>query len=115
MAGLYTFGTIVGAVLALIAAGYFFADVVIPACVYIVQYIRYGKTRAETDALDAMGENKASYVLKDQLKKNKMVDDSNINKLQDQLGDAAGSLVDKEGVGGGVAKGVSDSGGDLLG
>ena len=49
----------------------------------------------------------------DQLKRNKVVDDPNVNQLQDQVGDTAGGLTGKSGVGEGPAKGLSDVGGIL--
>ncbi|KAI9759723.1 MAG: hypothetical protein M4579_002108 [Chaenotheca gracillima] len=112
MAGFYTFGLIIATILGIIVAAYVFADIVYPAAIYIVQYIRYGKDRAEADALDSMGENKMSYVVKDGLKNTKIIDDPAVNNLQEGLGNAVGGLVDKGGIGGGLAKGISDIGSD---
>ncbi|KAI9840164.1 MAG: hypothetical protein M1837_001877 [Sclerophora amabilis] len=110
MAGIYTLGVIFVTIVGIVVAAYIFADVVYPAIIYFVQYARYGKDRAETDALDAMGENKMSYMVKDGLKNTKIIDDPAVNGIQEGVGNAVGGLMDKGGMGGDVAKGISDLG-----
>lgn len=60
----YALPTVLLLIVGLAVAAFVFRAIVIPACIYIVQYARYGRVKAEDDALDAMGENKMSYVMK---------------------------------------------------
>ncbi|KAI9724689.1 MAG: hypothetical protein M1828_003558 [Chrysothrix sp. TS-e1954] len=112
MAVSYTFGTFVATVVAIVVAAFVFRQIVIPACIYIIEYYRNGQKAAEDKALDSMGENRLSYGLKDQMKRNRVIDDPNVNKFQDQAADAVGGLTGKDGMLGGVGGVVSDIGGD---
>ncbi|MCJ1465905.1 hypothetical protein MMC07_004524 [Pseudocyphellaria aurata] len=73
-------------------------------------YLDKYQSQAQAKALDAMGENKASYGLKSTLKGQRIGNDENINNLQDNVSDQAGGLVGKGGiaevVGGGLSKGL---------
>lgn len=94
-------------------------------------YLDKYQSKAQEKALDAMGENKASYGLKSTLvprrervegrwlispfsigtlKGQRIGNDENINHLQDNVGDQAGGLVGKGGIGevigGGLSKGL---------
>ena len=60
----YTLISIAATVVAIIAAAFFFSNVVWPLAIYVYTYIREGRSAAEEKALDAMGENKLSYGLK---------------------------------------------------
>ncbi|MCJ1266802.1 hypothetical protein MMC22_006687 [Lobaria immixta] len=73
-------------------------------------YLDKYQSKAQEKALDAMGENKASYGLKGTLKGQRIGSDENINNLQDNVGDQAGGLVGKggigESIGGALSKGL---------
>ncbi|KAI9879955.1 MAG: hypothetical protein M1830_006263 [Pleopsidium flavum] len=70
-------------------------------------YLDAYQAKAQEKALDAMGENKASYGLKSNLKQTKITEDKDLNELQDNVADGLGSLVGKGGAGEGVGSGLS--------
>ncbi|MCJ1243066.1 hypothetical protein MMC30_000262 [Trapelia coarctata] len=67
---------------------------------------RYQKLAQDT-ALDAMGENRASYGLKSTLKGQKLSDDKDLNNLQEDTANTIGGLVGKGGIGESVGSGLS--------
>ncbi|KAI9667096.1 MAG: hypothetical protein M1831_001273 [Alyxoria varia] len=103
----YTIASVLLAIVGVVVGAFVFREIVIPFCVYCVQYARFGKARAEDDALSVMGENKLSYGLKDQLKKNRLIDDPALNQIQDAVGEKVGGLLDQRGLGGTVT-GMAD-------
>ena len=64
MAVSYTFGTFVATILGIVIVAFVFRQIVIPACIYIIEYYRNGQKAAEDKALASMGENRMSYGLK---------------------------------------------------
>lgn len=91
-------------------------------------YLDKYQSKAQERALDAMGENKTSYGLKSMfaprpemspgswlinrfspgtLKGQRIGNDENINNLQDTVGDQAGGLVGKGGIGESIGSGLS--------
>ncbi|MCJ1286687.1 hypothetical protein MMC26_006033 [Xylographa opegraphella] len=68
---------------------------------------RYQKI-AQDHALDAMGENRASYGLKSALKGQQLSDDKDLSSLQNDTADTVGGLVGKGGVGEGVGSVLSE-------
>lgn len=90
-------------------------------------YLDKYQAKAQEKALDAMGENKTSYGLKSMfaprpkisqgswltrffsgtLKGQRIGNDENINNLQDSVGDQAGGLVGKGGIGESIGSGLS--------
>lgn len=59
-----TLTTVLTLIIGLILAAFLLRNIAYPAAVYIYNYMRYGQTKADNEALDAMGENKMSYGLK---------------------------------------------------
>ncbi|MCJ1409185.1 hypothetical protein MMC19_003263 [Ptychographa xylographoides] len=68
---------------------------------------RYQKI-AQDHALDAMGENRASYGLKSTLKGQQLSDDKDLNDLQSDTADTVGGLVGKGGIGESVGSTLSE-------
>lgn len=61
-----TFGVVI-AVIGILVGAFVFRAVVVPGFIYVYNYYFYGQKKAEDAALDSMGENKASYMLKGML------------------------------------------------
>jgi len=57
--------------------------------------------------LDMMGETMLSYGLKKSLTAKKLMEDENLSKIQDQMGDQVGGVFAKGGLGHGVGAGLS--------
>ncbi|KAJ5093579.1 hypothetical protein N7456_009440 [Penicillium angulare] len=57
--------------------------------------------------LDAMGETKVSYGLKQSLTAKKLVEDENLSKIQDQMGGQLGGVFGKGGAGQGLGSVLS--------
>ncbi|MCJ1361211.1 hypothetical protein MMC16_000309 [Acarospora aff. strigata] len=70
-------------------------------------YLDVYQAKAQEKVLDAMGENKASYGLKSNLKQTKVTGDKDLDELQDNVADGLGSLVGKGGAGESVGSGLS--------
>ncbi|KZF26018.1 hypothetical protein L228DRAFT_242408 [Xylona heveae TC161] len=85
--------SIVVAVIAVIIAVAYFSGAADPLIKRLMKFYFKGKAKAEEKALETMGENKASYFVKGNIKDAKITDDKNVNELQ-------GGIA--EGVGGGV-------------
>ncbi|MCJ1292359.1 hypothetical protein MMC34_003909 [Xylographa carneopallida] len=68
---------------------------------------RYQKI-AQDHALDAMGENRASYGVKSVLKGQQLSDDKDLNDLQNDTADTVGGLVGKGGLGESVGSALSE-------
>ncbi|KAF2151685.1 hypothetical protein K461DRAFT_279169 [Myriangium duriaei CBS 260.36] len=66
---------------------------VIAGAVYFFGIPREWKRAAEEKALETMGENKASYVLKDQISKLPASDQEDVKELQKGLGNALGGTL----------------------
>ncbi|KAI9793084.1 MAG: hypothetical protein M1816_000982 [Peltula sp. TS41687] len=102
--------TILSILIALFAGAVAFAwytDTLKPIVVYYYTYVTEGQKSAEEKALDMMGESKLSYGLKDQLKRNKIIDNDGLNDVQDTLADTLGGQLGKGGLGEGLGKGLS--------
>ena len=92
---------------------------------WVAGYLDKYQSRAQEVLLDKMGENKASYGLKSICQQSQMhlkiaehrqigtitgqrvTDDEDVNKLQDEVGKDAGGIVGKGGVGEGVGSTLS--------
>jgi len=68
---------------------------------------RYQKI-AQDHALDAMGENRASYGLKSALKGQQLSEDKDLSNLQNDTADTVGGLVGKGGLGESVGSALSE-------
>jgi len=67
---------------------------------------RYQKI-AQDKALDAMGENRASYGVKQVLTSENVSDDKDLTNLQEDVANTAGGLVGKGGIGESIGAGLS--------
>ncbi|KAK3178912.1 hypothetical protein OEA41_001049 [Lepraria neglecta] len=70
-------------------------------------YLDAYQSKAQEVVLDKMGENKASYGLKSAITGQRVTEDEDVNKLQDEVGKDAGGVVGKGGIGEGVGNALS--------
>ncbi|KAI9812412.1 MAG: hypothetical protein M1827_004643 [Pycnora praestabilis] len=102
MASSSVIGAVLAAIVAVCAGAAWFNGDLYPIVVYLYTYVTEGKGKAEDKALEAMGESRGSYFLKDQLKSSKEASQAvdagqkqyqNVNKLGDGLTGGAVSGV----------------------
>jgi len=71
-------------------------------------YLDAYQSAAQDVVLDKMGENKASYGLKSNLKDKDITGDKDLNDLQNAAVEGVGGLIGKGGLGEDVGSGVSE-------
>lgn len=103
----YALLSVAATVVAMIAAAFIFSSVIWPMAIYVYTYLTRGRAEAEEKALDAMGENKLSYGLKDQLKRTRLTDNKGLNDIQDAVTDTIGGQLSGDGAGAGLGDGLS--------
>ncbi|KAI9698432.1 MAG: hypothetical protein M1836_004013 [Candelina mexicana] len=105
MAGYTLIGSIAIALLVIAFTAAWFNGDIYPIVVYIYTYLTEGQAKAEDKALEAMGESRGSYFLKDQLKGSKEARDlvdvgqKNFKTVDDVQRGLTGGLTDDVTVG----------------
>ncbi|KAL2041332.1 hypothetical protein N7G274_005714 [Stereocaulon virgatum] len=70
-------------------------------------YLDTYQSKAQEVVLDKMGENKASYGLKSAITGQRVTENEDANKLQDEVGNDAGGTIGKGGIGEGIGDTLS--------
>lgn len=102
----YILTVVITAVAASVATAWM-TGMLVPLIIYIRTYSTEGQKAAEEKALDAMGESKVSYGVKDSMKQTTITDNKEVNDVQGGLGETVGGQFGSDGIAGGLGKGLS--------